>query len=349
MINAIEIVAFKKRVLVLIREHRKEWAKIFLDLLFSQQQSTLREYILKELNQGDLRKSLINKIKELVAHPLLAPEFFVWYFQKILSKESEDLPYNDKEGICQLFESFLILFSQLDLRSEYKDLVKKMYNLLSGKRYATVRRIIEGTSLEFIQEFLLLISKCQSLSDHDLKILRSLAEVVHPSLNPNKHRKEKELLDSHTIWTTAEGYKRTKDRMQQISSVETIENAKEIEAARALGDLRENSEYKYALEKRSRLQGELKHLSEQLNHARIITQQDISLEEVGAGSVVEVIEPQGKKVTYTILGPWDADPDKGILSAQSKLAMAMAGKKKGETFTFKDEEYKISKLKSFLD
>ena len=71
------------------------------------------------------------------------------------------------------------------------------------------------------------------------------------------------------FWSTETGYNRVKERIQAISTVETVENAKEIEEARALGDLRENAEFKAALERRNRLQGELKMLSEQFNRARI--------------------------------------------------------------------------------
>lgn len=347
VIDDVEIVAIKKRLLSLIREHRSDWSKIFLELLFNPLPSNLRDYIVKELNQKETAKLLAKKLTDLAAHPLKAPEFFVWYFQKVVDGD-EKIPYGDKAGQIQLFESFLILFNALDTRSEYKDLFKKMYNMISGKRYALVRQMIEGTSLEYIKEFLLLVAKCHGFSDHDQKILRSLAEVVHPSLNPNKHKKEQEFLNSNVIWTTAEGMQRTKDRIEQISTVETIENAKEIEAARALGDLRENSEYKFALEKRSRLQGELKHLSEQYSRARVITQDDIDEEEVSVGHVVTLQDPSGNKVEYTLLGPWDADVEKGILSSNSKIAEAMIGKKKGEKFIFRDEPYKILDFKSFI-
>ena len=319
-----------------------------MSLLFTPQQSTLRDYILKELNQGEACQVLIAKLKELALNPTRAPDFLVWYFQKLVSKESEGLPFSDKEGQCLFFEAFLILLSSFDSRPEYRDLSKKMYTMLSGKRYAIVRQIIDGSTFDFIQEFLLLIAKCQVFTDHDLKILRSLAEVAHPSLVVPKTRKEHHGHDSHVIWTTEEGYKRTKERLHHISTVEYVENAREIEAARALGDLRENSEYKFALERRSRLQSEIKHLSDQLNHARILTKDDIAKEEVGIGNVVEVQDPQGNILNYTILGPWDADPEKGILSAQSKLALAMVGYKKGDLFKFKDEDYKILNVKSFL-
>lgn len=347
IIHDIDIIAFKKRALMLIRDHRPDWAEFFLSLLFTITPSTLKDYILKELNKPESQNALTNKLKELLNHPSSHPEAFVWYFQKIVNKDSNDLPFSNKEGQCLFFESFLILFSIIESKPEYRELIKKMYTLLSGKRYAVVRSIIEGTDVEFLKEFLLLVSKCQSLSDHDMKILRSLAEVVRPELATEKSRKS--FYDPNVIWTTEAGYLKIQDKARQIGTVEIVENAREIEAARALGDLRENSEYKFALEKRSRLQGELKTLSDQLKRARIITKDDISLKEVGIGNIVELQDSKNKKITYTILGPWDADPDAFILSFQSKLAMAMIGLKIDEAFQFRDEEYKIIGLKSFLD
>lgn len=347
-VNSIEIIAFKKKALSLIREVRDDWGELFLSLLFSVQQSTLREYITKELNQGETQKAFGKAIKHLLDNPTNNPELFVWYFHKIVNKGNESLPYADKDGQCLFFEAFLILYSAIELKPEYRELIKKMYVLISGKRYAIVRYIIEGTKIDFIKEFLLLVSKCQTLSDHDIKILRSLAEVVHPSLGSSKARKHAQT-DGNVIWTTEAGYLKTQDRARQLGTVEIIENAREIEAARALGDLRENSEYKFALEKRSRLQSELKTLSEMINRARLITPNDIHSNEVGVGSVVEIIDSKGSKISYSILGPWDADADSHVLSFQSKLAQAMIGLKVGETFEFRNEEFKIMGLKSYLD
>ena len=136
--------------------------------------------------------------------------------------------------------------------------------------------------------------------------------------------------------------------MRHIGTVDVVENAKEIEEARALGDLRENSEFKFAQERRARLQTELKALSDQLAKARIITPNDIHSHEVGVGSVVELINDKGESLTYTLLGPWDADPDQNILSLSSKLAEEMVGLKEDESFTFKNENFKVNSIKSFL-
>jgi transcription elongation factor GreA len=207
---------------------------------------------------------------------------------------------------------------------------------------------MQDATVDNVKEFLLLATKCHSLSDHDHKILNSLAEVAHPSIAKMRKKSDAASAEAQIIWTTAEGFQKLQHKIQQIATVETVENAKEIEIARAHGDLRENAEFKAALEKRDRLQSELKFLSEQLNRARVIGKEDVSTDEVGIGAIVECQNSKGQKLTYTLLGPWDANPDKNILSFQSKLAQAMTGKTIGNTFKFQDEEYTITAIKSFL-
>ena len=342
-VDSMEILAFQKRALVAICKWRDDWVELFLKFLFHLPQNTLRDFVLRELNHEETLYLLHEKVTELLNQPLSHPDIFVWYFQKVVS--SKEIPYGNKEGQLAFMEAFLILYSKLESNPKHRDLVKKMYNLISKKRYELIRNVIEGCSIEYIKEFLLLVTKCQSLSDHDIKILHSLAEVVHPSLAKGKKKSSE---DDGVIWTTETGYEKTRNRIEHLGTVEIIEVAKEIESARQLGDLRENAEYKAALERRSRLQTELKSLSDQFGRARIITTDDINGEEVSIGSVIEVVDPKGSTEKYTILGPWDADPEKNVLSIQSLLAQTMLGCRKGESFTFKENEFKVKAIESIF-
>jgi transcription elongation factor GreA-like protein/transcription elongation GreA/GreB family factor len=344
-IQDIDILSFKKRVLMMARKVRSDWKELFLNLLFTIDQNPLRDYLFSELLNPETERQLHRKLEDLWVHPSRYPELFLWYFQKIMADPK--LPYADKEGKCRFFEAFFVLLSHLEHGGAHKDLVKKMVTILTGSRYAIVREIMQGASLEAVSEFVLLATKCHSISDHDIKILHSLAEVVHPSLGKMRKKSETAPEDS-VIWTTEAGYKKVKERIQQIATVETVANAKEIEVARAHGDLRENAEFKSALEKRARLQGELKTLSDQLNQARILTTADITTNEVGVGTEVECKNKQGKSATYTLLGPWDADPEKSILSFQSKLAQTMNGLTIGDKFQFQGEEFTITAIRSYL-
>lgn len=344
ILSLIEIIAFKKRTLTVIRAHRPDWTAVFLHLIFIVSQGPLRDYLFKELESETGTKDLLKqRIHELLNKMTLYPEAFFWYFQKIISGDA--VPYNDQESQFQFLEAFLILLHFIEDKSEYRELSKKMHQLLVAKRYEVVRNMIQNASVEYLQEFLLLASKCQSFTKHDLRIFHNLAEVVQPELGKMKKAEKEEV---EIIWTTQEGYQKVQERIQHIGTVETVDNAREIEAARALGDLRENSEYKFALERRSRLQAELKTLTQQLNKARILTKEDITTDSVNVGAIVNLLDSKGKKVTYTLLGPWDADPDQHILSFQSMLAQAMIGHKEGESFDFQGEHYTVKGIKSYL-
>jgi transcription elongation factor GreA-like protein/transcription elongation GreA/GreB family factor len=347
IINHIEVLSFKKRVLVESRKHRPDWKENFLTLLFKVDQAPLRDYILSELTAAKADAELKQKFQDLYTHPGRHPEAFMWYFQKVQSQNT--IPFSDKQGKTRFFEGLLILLSNVENDPEQRELVKKIHALLSNGRFAIVRQMMQESTLEDVKEFLLLASKSHSLSDHDQKIFHSLAEVVHPSLVKARKKQETSAAqETQIIWTTAEGYQKLQQRIQQIATVETVENAKEIEIARAHGDLRENAEFKAALEKRDRLQSELKLLSDQLNKARVITKDDISTDEVGIGVIVECTNTKGEKVSYTLLGPWDADTDKNILTFQSKLAQTMNGKSVGDKFVVQNEELTIAAIRSYL-
>lgn len=345
LLASIEILAFKKRVLVIVKKILPEWKEIFLSLLFAVDQNSMRDSLLEEILNTGMEKELQQALEALIASPGKNPDLFLWYFQKVISQK--DLPFCNQEGKSRFFEGFFILLSYVETSPSHKDLIKKMHALLTNGRYAIVRDILKGTNLEMAKEFLLLSTKCHSLEEHDLKILHSLAEVVHPSLAKQGQYDDKSS-DFSILWTTEAGFNKAKKRVEQIATVEMLQTAKEIEIARSHGDLRENAEFKSAIEKRNRLQGELKLLSEQLKQARVLTREDISTSYVNPGTVVECKTKQGKEIAYTLLGPWDADPDQYILSCQSKLAQMMRGLTIGSKFQFQGEEFTITGIRSYL-
>lgn len=345
VINTISIVAFKKRILQDVRKVREDWEPIFLDLLITIEQNPIRDFILQELMNVGKEAEIKDRLNELLAFPAKQPQAFMWYFQKLMGKNAT-VPYADDRGKEEFFESMLILLSQIEQSPNAREHVKKIHAFLTNGRFANVRKIYEHSSKETVQEFLLLATKCHSLTSHDIKILHSLAEVVHPSLKTKTGSVEVE--EEQPIWTTQAGFEKLQNKIKHIATVETVENAKEIEEARSHGDLRENSEYKFACEKRDRLQNELKNLSEQLNRARILSPEDVTLDKVGVGSIVDC-STNGENVSFTLLGPWEADPDQRILSFQSKLAQSMVGKTVGEKVSIQGKDYTISQIRNYFE
>ncbi len=348
VIKEIKIIAFKKRALIEICRFRSDWIEVFLNLLLEIEQNLLKDYILNELVKAKKEAEIIQKIEYLLSYPNYYPHTLIWYFQKIMKDDA--LAFGDQQGRNRFFEAFLILLSQLEQQVDFRNVIKKMYNFLITGRYANVRKIFQNADKATVQEFLLLSTKCLTLTDHDIKIFHSLAQVVHPSLGRlNKKYDMSEKEEKKWIWTTSEGYQKIKERIHKISTIETVENAKEIEVARSHGDLRENAEFKAALERKNFLQSELKTLSDQFNQAHILTKEEVKTDKINVGVIVDFEGEDGSQVSYTLLGPWDANPDQHILSFQSKLAQAMIGRKVGEKIKIQGKNFKISRLRNYFD
>jgi transcription elongation factor GreA-like protein/transcription elongation GreA/GreB family factor len=346
LLKEIEIISLSKKILMTVKSTKENWQDIFLDELFEIKQNVLRDHLLAELENSTNREPLNQKILKLLNQPTLYPRVFVWYFLKIL-KNKDAHPLTDQKSINKFHEGFMILLDHLYQDQEHKDLIKKMASELVNDKFIMVRNFMANASIDEVKEFLLLSTKCGVLTDHEIKIIHSLGEVAYPDLK-FETKKTDELDQYEVIWTTQEGYNKTQNRLKDISTVETVENAKEIEEARSHGDLRENAEFKAALERRNRLQSEIKLLSDQLKKARILTKNDINPNKPGVGTLVNCERSDGKKITLTILGPWEANPENNILSFQSKLAQSISNLKVGDKFIFQNEEYKILKITSFF-
>lgn len=339
----IETISLRKRCLQAIFEYRPDWQDLFIHALLELEGIQIKEYIFKELSHASCSDKLKKTFSTILEHPVTYKDAFLWAFSKAIQRELS--LYTETRDVEKFFESFLLLLAAIENKPNMRDVTKKMYTMLTGSRFKIVREFFKETDIPFIREFLLLSSKCQTFSEHDLKVLQSLAQVAHPDLGEKSVATESE---QNILWTTSEGYMMTQARLQHVGTVEMVDNAKEIEAARALGDLRENAEYKFALERRSRLQAELKMLSDQFHKARVLTKDDIDASCVGVGTCVVLQDSHGKKHSYTILGPWDANADKNILSSQSKFAEAMLKKRVGDKFSFRDETFVIQHISSFL-
>jgi len=111
---------------------------------------------------------------------------------------------------------------------------------------------------------------------------------------------------------------------------------KEIEKARAHGDLRENSEYKAALERQQFAQARVHHLRLRLSKLSDVSEKDIPKDRVGFGSRVTVQDAETKKreVYALTLGEFiEGDDDRGemAVSMASPLGKSMLGRKVGDT------------------
>jgi len=126
------------------------------------------------------------------------------------------------------------------------------------------------------------------------------------------------------------------------------EVAARIKEAREFGDISENAEYDDAKNEQAMLEARIAQLEEKLRSATVIDSADLDNEIVRVGTVVHVIDGDGGKHKYTIVGSAEAKPAELKLSNESPVGKALIGRKKGETVTFAtprgERQLKISKI-----
>ncbi len=343
IIEGIHILSYKRRLLSEILALREDWIEIYSDLIVAKEKHPLRDFLYDEMIDKKQEAVFIEKMEGVIDHPQISPHTFLWFFQKMMKKKTN--LFVDQSSLNRLFEGFFVLMYYVEVSLKDRILTKKMYSMLADKRFEIVRRIFKGQDLVATKEILLLATKCQILSAHDQTIMHSLAEVVHPELKRDSKQSDQE---QKVIWTTAAGLKKITARLEEIATKEMIENAKDIETARGHGDLRENSEYKFAQERRAALQRELKTLSLQLKMMRVLSKDDIDTSKVSIGTKVSLKDQNGKEREYVILGPYDADVDKNIISEQSNLAKDLLNKKIGEKIRFHESDWEILSILSII-
>ncbi|MEM7386902.1 MAG: GreA/GreB family elongation factor, partial [Verrucomicrobiota bacterium] len=100
---------------------------------------------------------------------------------------------------------------------------------------------------------------------------------------------------------------------------------------RSYGDLRENAEFKAAKEMQAVLMRQQAELEQDLANARGTDFSSADTSQVNVGTVVRVQDEAGKEEVFTILGAWDTDTEKGIISYLSQMGESLIGHKPGET------------------
>ncbi len=130
---------------------------------------------------------------------------------------------------------------------------------------------------------------------------------------------------------TRNGLENLRQELTHLQRVDRPENIRAIEEARSHGDLSENAEYHAAKEKQSFIAGRISELKSVIARAEIIEMEDGPVDRVVFGRTVLLYNLKTDEETaYQLLGPYESDPEKGIISVTSPLGQALIGKEAGD-------------------
>jgi len=124
------------------------------------------------------------------------------------------------------------------------------------------------------------------------------------------------------------------EEYEEIVNKKIPENSKEIGVARSYGDLRENFEFKAAKQMQAVLMRRKSELEQMLHRARGTDFSNADTFQVSIGTIATLRDvDSAQEESYTILGAWDGDPERHIISYQTAMGQALLGKKRGERVT----------------
>jgi transcription elongation factor GreA len=283
-----------------------------------QTEQNLRAPVLLWIVKNRHSKKFAKLLNDLITPRLLSAIFFAIDYEALQAASARRIPLGD-------------------ILSEDADLIA---DLLSTADPETARDL--ANTLMLNQGFEELTKK--SLIARFIKIFPGIQSLVAS----DAESKEEQLLVSR------ESYERKRTEYETIVSKKIPENSKAIAVAREHGDLKENSEYKMAKQDQQVLMAQKGQLEKELGRARITDFKDAGLDQVSVGSIVEVRDLKGgKSARYTVLGAWDSDPDKGIISYKTPLGLALLGKKPGDQVKVKiggsEEAYEVTNLARYVD
>ncbi|MBV6497580.1 MAG: transcription elongation factor GreA [Acidobacteria bacterium ACB1] len=148
--------------------------------------------------------------------------------------------------------------------------------------------------------------------------------------------------------------KKLKAELDELEQELHFKLPKEIQKAREFGDLRENAEYKAAMERQSIVQARISQIQLRMSEVESIDLSKIPQDRVAYGSLVILFDiEREEKVSYKLVTSEESDPDKGLISTVSPIGQALMGREEGDEVKVKTpngwRNFEISRLTTIHD
>jgi transcription elongation GreA/GreB family factor len=193
--------------------------------------------------------------------------------------------------------------------------------------------LIGSADLEVIKDLTRALQLSPCFDDMDKRSLLARIVKSYPAIQSlisgDQTKQEANLIVS---WESLE---RRKEEYREMVEKKIPANSKEIAIARSYGDLRENHEYKAAKEMQKMLMRRKGELEAQLVRARGTDFAGARTDVVSVGTVVRTLNLEtNQPEVFSVLGAWDSEPEKGLMSYLSPMAQSLLNRKVGEQVEF---------------
>ncbi|MDI6736495.1 MAG: GreA/GreB family elongation factor [bacterium] len=319
--------------------HPQVWPEIYSDVFFELEGARLLEGILTELHSSNEQARLAKEKLDTILITLSQsykkyPEKFLWICKK---RFKEDIKFN----VLKKYDLLVTLIKLMGW-NEAKNLQTQVKAFLL-EEIEESNLYLNATQMEAIYDALLQSPALREFEKDKIKALVKKDLPVDIQSAGDEAKKENQY---HYFYATQRQIDAKQQELTQIMKVDIPENIKDIATARAHGDLRENFEYKAARQQQQFLYAKLEKLRAQLSNVKAISSEEITTDKVSIGTKLKLNRLDDKEVIneYTILGPWESDVNKGIISYLAPMANKLLKKRVGDKVNIEDVDYKIIEI-----
>ena len=302
--------------------------------------TVLDEKLLNELIKGGFEADVQKLVRTAFEQSKDYRETVVYFFKNCQEKEwYKNAGVSYEKQLITLINIIELTFREINNHvntTENKKLNKNASVLLFSEN--TLFKYLAENDEETVKKLYTLIDDIADIDPNYKAQTRSKILEKYPDF---KFRvSEEKTVQPKGMIVTAKMLEEKKAEADRIMNIEIPQNAKDIAEAREKGDLKENAEYKSAKEKQHMLNLTLSKLQEELNRATVFDPTTSTTAVVSFATVVTLTNKEtNADEVYTILGPWESDPDNNIISYMSPFGNAIMDKKLGEEIKFEINEH----------
>ena len=322
-----------------IKDLLPNWADVYITLFPTVLQKNMIDDLINTGNTEAVKKLAINSFENYRDYR----EAAVFFFKESQEEQwFKDTKISYEKQLITLIHIINLTYKEIENHrdtTENKKINKQIQTLLF--KDDTLLNYLLDNDTDTITRLYTLVDDVKDL-DPVIK-MRMRNKILEKNPDFKFYGTEEKTITAKGLIVTSRMYTLKKEQLEHIIHVELPEVAKEIEEARELGDLKENAEYISAKEKQAQLANTANKLQDEIDKAQIFDPTTITTARVSFGTTVTLknINTNADE-EYTILGPWESDPENKIISYMSPFGKEILNSKEGETLSFEINERKHS-------
>jgi len=313
----------RERAYAMVRERRDDWPAIYRDAMTRETDPRALDTLAAGLAAGAPRE-LERFVDGLLTQPHRQPAAFAWLAERAAVDE-ELRARNPLRLLQQLLNSLN--------RDEFAPFRQRL--LVLAESGSTVPRLLTHLTEEQAPQAEDAVRRAAALEPYQREQLVAALELRFQSL-----RRETAV----PLYATPESIAAKHAELHHIMTVEIPANRKAIAEARAMGDLRENFEYKAARQRHEFLNSRAAALNGELARVRPIDAAAVDVSGVRIGTRAHLVGRGGQQRVITVLGPWESRPEEDILSYESDLGKQLLDKAIGAEVDLGGESWTVSAI-----